>query len=79
MTDSAMGYGKQGQGHVATSIESLCTSIPTYSLLDLLMACLLCMWVDAFVLNVWLCVAHHVIHDTPEAGLLASPTASHSV
>ena len=35
---------------------------------------------DAFVLNVWLCVARrHVIHDTPEAGLLYSPTASHSV
>ena len=48
-------------------------------MLDLLMACLLCMLVDAFVLNVWLCVAHHVIHDTPEAGLLTSPTASHSV
>jgi len=35
--------------------------------------------VDAFVLNVWLCVVRHVIHDTPEAGRLTSPTASHSV
>jgi RNA polymerase sigma factor (sigma-70 family) len=26
--------------------------------------------VDAFVLNVWLCVARHVIHDTEEAGRL---------
>ena len=43
-------------------------SIPTNSLLDFLpMACLLYS-VDAFVLNVWRCVAHHVIHDTEEAG-----------
>ena len=41
------------------------------------MACLLMIWVDALVLNMWLCVRKHAIHDTPEAGrLLAS---SHSV
>ena len=33
--------------------------------------------VDAFVLNVWLCVREHVIHDTPEAGRLSA--LSHSV
>jgi len=41
------------------------------------MACLL-FSVDAFVLNVWLCVARHVIHDTEEAGRL-QPEPSHSV
>jgi hypothetical protein len=40
------------------------------------MACLL-LPVDACVLNVWLCVARHAIHDTEEAGL--PPPASHSV
>ena len=60
------------------SIDSLCTSIPTNNLLDLrLMACLL-FPVDAFVLNVWLCVAHHAIHDTEEAGRLQL-ARSHSV
>jgi len=34
--------------------------------------------VDALVLNVWLCVARHVIHDTEEAGRL-QPKRSHSV
>ena len=29
-----------------------------------------CFPVDAFVLNVWLCVARHAIHDTEEAGRL---------
>jgi hypothetical protein len=33
--------------------------------------------VDALVLNVWLCVRKHVIHDTPEAGRLSA--LSHSV
>jgi len=41
------------------------------------MACLL-LSVDAFVLNMWLCVARHVIHDTEEAGRL-QPEPSHSV
>jgi len=46
-------------------------------LLDFLtMACLLTL-VDAFVLNVWLCVARHAIHDIEEAGRLLS--VSHSV
>jgi len=40
------------------------------------MACLLTL-VDAFVLNVWLGVVHHAIHDTEEAGRLLSE--SHSV
>jgi hypothetical protein len=44
----------------------LCTSIPTNTVLDLLMACLL-HGVDILVFNVWLCVARHVNHDTPEA------------
>jgi hypothetical protein len=48
-------------------IDSLCTSIPANTVLDFPMACLLCL-VDAFVLNVWLCVRNHVNHDTPEAG-----------
>jgi hypothetical protein len=33
--------------------------------------------VAALVLNVWLCVRKHVIHDTPEAGRLFA--LSHSV
>jgi len=41
------------------------------------MACLLCL-VDAFVLNVWLCVRNHVNHGTPEAGRLKL-VLSHSV
>ena len=66
-----------GIGAIAQSIDSLCTSIPTKALLDLLMACLL-FSVDTLVFNVWPCVARHVIHDTEEAG---RPPASgnHSV
>jgi hypothetical protein len=42
--------------------------MPTNSLLDLrLMACLL-LAVDACVLNVWLCVVRHAIHDIEGAG-----------
>jgi hypothetical protein len=41
------------------------------------MACLLCS-VDAFVLNMWLCVRNHANHDTPEAGRLKL-ALSHSV
>jgi len=41
------------------------------------MACLL-FAVDACVLNVWLGVVRHAIHDTEEAGRLNS-SASHSV
>jgi len=33
--------------------------------------------VDALALNVWLCVARHLTHDTPEAGRLNA--LSHSV
>jgi hypothetical protein len=62
---------------MAMSIESLCTSIPTNNLLDLLMACLL-FSVDTLVFNVWLWVVRHVIHDTKAAVLLNS-AASHSV
>jgi len=41
------------------------------------MACLL-LWVDTTLsFNMWLCVARHVIHDTPEAGRLFA--LSHSV
>jgi hypothetical protein len=40
------------------------------------MACLL-FPVDAFVLNVWLGVVRHAIHDTEEAG--RPTTGSHSV
>jgi Zn-finger protein len=51
--------------------------MPTYNLLDFLpMACLLDL-VDTFGLNVWLCVACHIIHDTREAGRLLQQ--SHSV
>jgi hypothetical protein len=46
------------------------------AVLDFSMACLL-VWVDALVLNVWLCVRKHAIHDTPEAGRLFA--LSHSV
>jgi hypothetical protein len=41
------------------------------------MACLL-LAVDHFVLNVWLCVVRHAIHDAEEAGRLNS-LQSHSV
>jgi hypothetical protein len=41
------------------------------------MACLLFL-VDAFVLNVWLGVVRHAIHDTEEAGHLQL-ARSHSV
>jgi hypothetical protein len=49
----------------------------TFALLDCSMACLLFV-VECFTVNVWLCVARHVIHDTEEAGRLKL-AGSHSV
>src|SRR5713226_9194836 len=55
------------------SIDSLCTSIPTNTVLDFSMACLL--KVDGFMTTLWLCVRAltdtHVTHDTTEAGRLS--------
>jgi hypothetical protein len=53
------------------------TSMPANTVLNFPMACLLHL-VDTLVFNVWLCVARHVNHDTPEAGRLTL-TRSHSV
>jgi hypothetical protein len=50
--------------------------MPINAVLDFSMACLL-VWVDALVLNVWLCAPKRAIHDTPEAGRLSA--FSHSV
>jgi hypothetical protein len=50
------------------SIDSLCNSIPTNTLLDLRPLAHLLSSVDAFVRNLWRYVARHAIHDTEEAG-----------
>src|SRR3989304_2871227 len=59
------------------SIDSLCTSIPTKTLLDCFMVRLRSK-VDTQVPTLWLCVLAHVIHVTAETGL-PSLAESHSV